>query len=227
MHRTASIFPLKGMATGLLLIATATLCFGCTQELASFDDTYVPQSVEDNYPIKVVERPVRLAVYATPSGLRPADVNEVIDFAHKAATGAATPVTVAYPAGSKMARQSAGQAAGILVRQGVARQSIVVTPRNGSSNEVTLAFATKAVETKPCGDWSQNMRGNQFNESGPNFGCAYQQNFAAMIANPEDLVRPQPATPAQSASQVPALQNYYGGKWTTPTTDTTLGGSGG
>ena len=227
MHRTGAGFQMNWIVTGLLLTVTAVLCAGCSQELASFDDNYVPQSIDENFPIKVVERPVRLSLEATPGGLRTKDANLVIDFARKAATAASTPVTVAYPAGSKLARQSANQAAGILVRQGVSRQAVIVTPKDGGTNEITLAFATKVAVTKPCGDWSQNMRGNQFTESGPNFGCAFQQNFAAMVANPEDLNRPQPSSPATSASQATAIDTYNAGKWTTPTTDTSNIGSSG
>ena len=121
-----------------------------------------------------------------------------------------------------MARQSANQAAGILARQGVARKSIHVMPRDGKANSITLAFAAKVAETRECGDWSQNIRSNQFNESGPNFGCAVQQNFAAMVTNPEDFEHQRPMTPARSADQAPALKKYESGEWTAPTTDSTF-----
>ena len=205
-----------------LLVAIAALCAGCTTELASFDDTYTPASVEENFPIKVVERPVKLRLDVQTSGLQAEEVKQVASFAREATAHAATPVTVAYPSGNALAKQVAGQAAGLMAREGVPRQYILVTPHDGSGNVVTLAFARKATETKPCGDWSQNLAGNQFNESGPNFGCAYQQNFAAMVANPEDLRRPQEATPALSAAQAPALEKYYSGEWITPTTDTSV-----
>jgi pilus assembly protein CpaD len=78
------------------------------------------------------------------------------------------------------------------------------------------------AETKPCGDWSENLRANQFNESGTAFGCAVQQNFAAMVTNPEDFVEPPPQTPTQSATQNPALERYNNGTWTAPTSDSSF-----
>lgn len=40
-----------------------------------------------------------------------------------------------------------------------------------------------------CPDWSQSYENNIRNSVGSNFGCATNSNFAAMIADPEDLVK--------------------------------------
>lgn len=207
-----------------LLAAMATLCAGCTSELASFDDTYSPPSVDENFPITVVERPVKLQLEAKGAGLQPSDAGRIAGFAREASAHATTPVTIAYPARNPSAKRMAGQAAGLLERGGVRRPSILVTPYDGSGTSVTLAFARKVAETRPCGNWTENMAGNQFNESGPNFGCAFQQDFAAMVANPGDLQQPRAATPPSSAAQAPALADYYSGKWLAPTTDASLSG---
>lgn len=212
----------KMLSTLAILAATALLSFGCSPDLASFDDTYEPQSVDENFPIKVVERPVRLTVEAAAGGLRTPQKNQITGFARHAAIGATTPVTVSYASGNRLARQVAGDTAKILVKEGVPAGAILVTPRDGRDNEVTLAFAAKLAQTRPCGDWSENLRANQFNDSGPNFGCAFQQNFAAMVANPEDLEKPQTMDPATSASQKSVLDGYDTGTWHTPIKDTTL-----
>ena len=41
-----------------------------------------------------------------------------------------------------------------------------------------------------------------------NFGCAQQQNLAAMVANPADLVRPQPMTPADGGRRADVIKKY-------------------
>lgn len=205
-----------------LLLATAMLVFGCSPELASFDDTYESQSVDENFPIKVVEQPVRLMLQVPTGGMRARDREQVLGFGRKAAARATTPVTVSYASGSKLAKQAAGEAARLLVREGVPAHAVLVTPRDGRTNEVTLVFATKRAQTKPCGNWNENLRANQFNDSGPNFGCAFQQNFAAMVANPEDLETPQVRDQATSAAQKPALDTYESGEWQEPVDDNTL-----
>lgn len=196
--------------------ASMSLLSACSADLASFDDSYVPQSVEENYPIKVVEKPVMLKFVARPDGLQTADAGEVMRFAKRAAADRTTPVTISYASGSRIGRQGAEQAAALMTRQGIARKAMRLVPRQGRDDEVTLTAEFKVAETKPCGDWSQNLRGNQFNESGPNFGCTVQQNIAAMVADPQDFERPKPVTPAQTVSQSSAIESYNTGAWTVP-----------
>lgn len=214
--------PRKHLTAALLMASVAALCAGCTTELASFDDTYTPASVDENFPITVSSRPVRLAFEVEDGGLQAAQLQQVSAFAREASAHATTPVTVSFPEGSQLAKRAAGQAAGVLVHEGLPRQYILVTPYAGGGRDVTLTFARKVAETRQCGNWTENLAGNKFNESGPNFGCAFQQNFAAMIANPEDLQHPRTAAPSLSAAQNPALEKYYSGTWITPTTDSTL-----
>lgn len=206
----------RSAGTAAATAAVALLLVGCSSDLASFDDTYVPQSVEENFPITVVEKPLKLTLDATAGRIQQGDVNEVTRFARDAVARANTPVTVGYSAGSRQARLVANEAAGILVREGVQRQSVLVTPYEGNERRVVLAYGTRMAVTKPCGDWSENLRANQFNESGPNFGCSVRQNMAAMVADPSDFVHPKPVTPAQSVSQETAVQSYISGEWTTP-----------
>lgn len=212
---------LRPDTASVALAAAATMLAACTSELASFDDIYIPQSVEENFPITVVEQSAKLAIEAHAEGLRNSDMSELVRFGRQAAARATTPVTVGYSATSKHARQVANQAAEVVVRQGVPRGSVLVTPHDGRDGSVILVFGTKVAQSKPCGDWSENLRGNQFNGSGPNFGCTVQQNIAAMVADPSDLERPKPMTPTQSSSQSVALEAYNKGVWTTPTVTTT------
>ena len=222
MHHTPPTRLHRKAATAALLVLTAALTFGCSPDLASFDDSYVPVSVDENFPIKVVERPVKLSLDVGPRGLQPLEAADVAGFARQAAARSSTPVLVSYASGSKSARNAADQATAILRQQGVKRQAILVTPHDGSANSVTLAFAVKATETKPCGNWSANMRSGQFNDNSPNFGCAFQQNFAAMVANPSDLQHPRTLDPAMSAAQAPGLDDYYSGAWTAPVNDSSM-----
>ena len=213
-------FPRHRLAS-VALPAAAVMLAACSSELASFDDTYVPQSVEETFPITVAEQSVKLTLESHADGLRKAEESEVIRFGQQAAKRATTPVTVGYPTGDRHARALANQVSALIIRQGVSRGSVLVTPHDGRGGLVILAFGMKVAQTKPCGDWSENLRGNQFNGSGPNFGCAVQQNMAAMIADPDDLERPRQMTPQQSSSQSAALEAYNKGTWTAPIVTTT------
>jgi pilus assembly protein CpaD len=47
-----------------------------------------------------------------------------------------------------------------------------------------------------------------------NFGCAYQRNMAAMVANPSDLVQPRPETPAYTVRRTEGFEKYRKGTTT-------------
>jgi pilus assembly protein CpaD len=45
-----------------------------------------------------------------------------------------------------------------------------------------------------------------------NFGCSTQQNLAAMVENPEDLVQPRASTPAYAARRQTVIEKYRKGE---------------
>lgn len=68
--------------------------------------------------------------------------------------------------------------------------------------------------TKKCGVWTENVANTAANTRMPNHGCAMQANIAALVANPEDLVQPQPTTPGSAANDVSAVQKINNGQST-------------
>lgn len=60
-----------------------------------------------------------------------------------------------------------------------------------------------------CSDWGRPSDRNFDNHSLSNYGCAINGNLAAMIANPEDLVRGQPGTSSTDAATAnKAIKTY-------------------
>ncbi|MFT4027154.1 MAG: CpaD family pilus assembly protein [Novosphingobium sp.] len=56
-------------------------------------------------------------------------------------------------------------------------------------------IVTRSTASVPgCADWSKNSENSLMNETSTNYGCAVNSNLAAMVANPEDLVRGSNAT---------------------------------
>jgi pilus assembly protein CpaD len=160
--------------------------------------------------------PVKLSVSAESGKLRPQDVNRLSAFAKASRADRTSPVSVTYPAGSARARGVSQQAIGVLMQQGVPRSRIHTVSYKGKSDIVSLSFSRRVAATKECGDWSKNLGVNNDNEPEPNFGCALQNNFAAMAANPEDFERPRTIGPAQAVGQLPAMESYNSGEWTVP-----------
>ena len=211
----------KPLISLLLLLAPMPILAGCSQDFASVDDVYVPAMVEDRFPIEVAERPVKLNVSAGSGALTAQDAQHLVSFAQVAGQAGSSPVRVAYPAGSAKARGVSQQAVRVLMAQGVPRAMIHVSSYQGKSDLVSLSLTRKVAATRPCGDWSKNIGINPENESAPDFGCSYQNNMAAMVANPDDFNRPRTMGPAAAASQMSAMDRYNAGVWSRPPIDPT------
>jgi pilus assembly protein CpaD len=83
---------------------------------------------------------------------------------------------------------------------------------------IRLSYARIAAVAGPCGLWPEDLgpsiqNDHHFeNKSYYNFGCAYQRNMAAMVANPSDLVQPRPETPAYTARRSEGFEKYRKGE---------------
>lgn len=64
----------------------------------------------------------------------------------------------------------------------------------------SLSFRRYVVQRPPCQDWSKSNIADVSNTIHSNFGCATQSNFAAMVADPLDLVRMRKMPPPTGAS---------------------------
>ncbi len=77
----------------------------------------------------------------------------------------------------------------------VARYSLVLDDAVPASTGVVEAGTTRIVLTRSkavvhgCPDWSAHSDANFRNGLSPNYGCSVNTNLAAMVANPEHLVK--------------------------------------
>lgn len=78
---------------------------------------------------------------------------------------------------------------GILLSEGAPVTAGYVNP---GTARIIVTRSTASVPG--CSDWSKNTETSFMNETSTNFGCAVNGNLAAMVANPEDLVRGSNAT---------------------------------
>lgn len=225
MNRTQRSTVAARFAAMLLVSVAATALAGCSQDFESADDVYVPRAGQDRFPIEVVEMPVKMSISAQSGHLPPEDAKLLSRFAVAAQQNRMTPVFVTYPDGSARARGVSQQAVRHLVRQGVPRAAIHTASYNGKSDVVSLAFTRKIAATKECGDWSTNVGNTPLNEPYPNFGCTLQNNFAAMVSNPEDFERLRDMGPTSAVGLMPGLTNYEAQTWrpTRPSTDIIFG----
>lgn len=101
-------------------------------------------------------------------------------------------VSIEDPMMSKSTQEAIGALAarhGILLSQGAPVTSGYVNPGNAR-----VVITRSSASVPGCPDWEVYSDSNYKNGTNPNYGCAINSNLAAMIANPEDLIRGQTGT---------------------------------
>lgn len=84
-----------------------------------------------------------------------------------------------------------------------------VTPGAIAPGSVRVVVSRTRAHVPNCPNWSVKSHPNYDNASMSNFGCAVNSNFAAMIANPEDLVSGREGSGVgDSSTGSKAIQSY-------------------
>jgi pilus assembly protein CpaD len=195
--------------TRLLRLSPLALALGlgaCSEHLnGEIDDVYSPPLHYQRYPIEVVKGSARIEV-PNRSGLTQAEKSSVARFAQQARGASAMRVAVQYPSGGSA---QANRVAEILEQQGVPAGAIAMSQYGGGKGApVVASFSRTVAQTAECGDWTANVARTEDNLPMPNFGCAHQQNIAAVIANPNDVLAPRAETPPDAARRQQVITDY-------------------
>lgn len=192
----------------LLTAGFGLMLAGCQYDQVVMDE-YKPLSVGERYPIKVTEAKTKTGIRAPRGTLNTEQANAVANFAIQARRTSTPKVEVLYPTGSGASKQLAHAIAKDLVSRGVQEGRIWVSGYSGGATApIQLVLTRKVAVTQECGDWSSDLSSTESNESFSNFGCATQQNIAAMIANPEDLERPREMGPVLAQNRTETMKVF-------------------
>jgi pilus assembly protein CpaD len=171
----------------------------------------------ENHPI-VVEpssNSIKLPFSAPQAGLMPEDSARFEAFVDAYERGGNGAISISAPSGpdSSAAISYFGER---LAADGVPRSRILVGTHDAvnGDTQVELDFIGYVAHTDACGDWSQNLAETSANYTSPNFGCSVQQNIAAQVADPRDLIEPQAMGLANANRRDDVLSKYEKGKVT-------------
>ena len=89
-------------------------------------------------------------------------------------------------------------------------RSIGLAP--GVRDRVRVVVGRYIVVPPDCPNWGQPSNRNPGNFQSSNFGCATTVNLGLMAADPGDLIRGQPLSPADGAAASLAIQRYRAGE---------------
>jgi pilus assembly protein CpaD len=190
------------VAATLALVAAAGLGAGCQ----SYDRShYIAGSVPDDYrtrhPIVVRQSENAEDIVVSPNsrGLSYRDRAVAQTFASRFNQSGSANMAILVPAGSQnqaAAMRTAQQIVVVLAERGISRRRISIQSYNaaqhGDAATLRLVYTGTSAEVESaCGQWNEDILETSQNRNYQNFGCATQQNLAAMVANPEDLLGPR------------------------------------
>ena len=203
----------------LLAPAIAVLASGCANR-HSVTVGAVPDDYRTNHPIMISEKEqvLDLPVGRTDKGATKAQIATLEGFLANYDRGAAPVLTILTPSGSANAHVAAKVAqdlARVAKRNGVPPGRIVMSTYGAGSSEIAapvrVSFTGVMAHTDKCGRWPEDIAGTEQNKHYANFGCSYQSNLAAQIANPTDLLGPRKQTSIDAERRGRVIDDYRDG----------------
>ena len=207
------------MVGGLLPLAILAGCANHSEN--NFTVGSVQSTYKTKHPIvideqeKVLDVPVAASSYKLSFPTQSA----IEAFANRYKDGGNGTIKVMIPSGSAneaAARRMLPKIATKLTTMGIPLSRIRSTSYRAtdySASPIRLSFTALAASVQQCGKWPEDLAGpNNQNQNYHNFGCASQNNLAAQIANPADLLGPRAMTPIDAERRNQAIESYRNGE---------------
>lgn len=201
-------------ASRLFAAAAMALAGSC----AATPDTNPGMMMADgavNHPIMVEPSYRALKLGWSPEGLSQPEQIQFTNFVGDYLARGNGSIAVSVPA-SMGGQEAAGWFAGRINAMGVARDKILIATHESADGDmrVEVNYVSYQARTDKCGDWSEDLAFTLMNNTPKNFGCAVQQNLAAMVADPRDLLGPRGLGENDGSRRVTVIGNYEQGKIT-------------
>ncbi|TIL79064.1 MAG: pilus assembly protein CpaD, partial [Mesorhizobium sp.] len=94
----------------------------------------------------------------------------------------------------------------------ISRNRIVITTYQSASAEasapIRVAYVSVKAQTDRCGRWPEDLMQTSENKHYADFGCSYQNNLAAQIANPTDLLGPRKQSDIDAENRSAVIDVY-------------------
>ncbi|MDH6265328.1 pilus assembly protein CpaD [Rhizobium sp. SG_E_25_P2] len=206
----------------ILALAAALLAASCASKRDVQTTGSIPDDYRTRHPITLAEvrHELDVPLGAGEVGLTSAARDLIRGFAQDYSNASKSTMSVAIPIGaanSAAAHRASGAIRQALAEYGVKPQRIVMSSYASSSPDasapVRLSFVAVKAVTHGCGQWPTDLFGPSLrdNENWENFGCASQQNLAAQISNPTDLVGPRGMSPIDAERRATVISTYRDG----------------
>jgi pilus assembly protein CpaD len=217
------------MNTDYLLRAAALAAILMAGSCSTTDpDSMISQDGAENHPIMVEPsyRDLKVQFAGGTEGVSAEDASKFDSFLADYRVHGNGSIGISVPNGpaSRAAITFFGERA---AATGISRDKILVSTRdvaNGDSR-VDVSYIAYTAHTAACGDWSENESFTMDNRTPKRFGCSVQQNIAAMVADPRDLLGPGGMGPVDTNRRSLVMDHYQKGEITQATKKSADSGS--
>jgi pilus assembly protein CpaD len=215
--RIASPARIRRPAVSILGVAALALVAGCAGPRDSVVVGAIPDDYRTNHPIVIAEKDqvIDLPVGASDRGMTAGQRDTLAGFFAEYDRSAAPPLSILVPVGAAndVAASHAGHDFAKLAKaNGIPESRILVSSYQAPSPDVSapvrVAFTAMKAQTDKCGRWPEDLLMTAENKHYANFGCSYQNNLAAQIANPSDLLGPRKQTTIDAERRSIVIDDY-------------------
>jgi pilus assembly protein CpaD len=205
--------------TASVLLATSLLAGCASMKRDHIEVGSIPDDYRTNHPIVLQEHEETLDIpVATTDRKLTVPFRDTIDgFATAYARSGSGAILVHIPVGSAneaAAHRISKEVIAHLQKSGAAGGYITVDRYPAGTNDAAplrLTYRSMAAQTGKCGRWPEDILQNTENKHYANFGCSYQNNLAAQIANPADLLQPRGSADIDAARRGKVINDWRGG----------------
>lgn len=222
----------RNLSLSLLAVVTLGVA-GCASKSEDITGS-LPDDYRVRHPINVTRglATMDLLPGGGPSGLTDRQVADIQGFGGDWQQRGRGKIVIQVPKGAdrtteKQSANAAREIRRIFALNGIPASDVTTIsyPADGPSHLAPVRLEFPILEAKlphACGQWPKDVGYGDPEESNRNrqdwnYGCAYQQNFAAQVEDPEDLIRPRAETPAWATRRVTAIGKYGKGEPTATT----------
>ncbi len=185
----------------------------------------VPQDYRTSHPITIGERETvyDIPVASSATGLMRSQEDPLRGFLAGYDPRTSSPAKIIVPSGSPnamAAERVAGDIVHMMIKQGIPASRIATFKYQASADSTTaplrISFVRLSASVEKCGRWPEDLSESTENRNWTNFGCSYQNNLAAQIANPADLLGPRARGDIDGTRRAKIIDDYETGDtiWT-------------
>ncbi len=209
-----SLLDIEGIMKKVLVALPVVLLIGCGPVFNGPEQATYSQ---DNFPINVEAETVSADItpMAGKKGITAIDAVTVRSMASEYKQRGHGTIKVTAPAGNSADANAAVKSITRKLHAAGLSEAPVETSSSGpAGGPVMLSYTRYSTSVYECGLWDDQLSRTWRNVPNRNFGCATQNNLAAMLEDPYDLVEPRGMGPADADRRGKVLETYREGEVT-------------